>query len=226
MFCSLISVHGKEWKDFEAFKTETHLYKLPKSDWLASDRKNNTLVWKDANLYNLNEILPEEYETIKQRSDFYLWYYTEIENKGHEVIWPKMAFFISSNLKLVKTFPYQLLVTKSIKSYAIIGSETVFAAAFKDLKKMFYSEEILVDEAALEWDEYMLYKEQFEWLVPIYRDISEKNLKRIARMAKGKFLYGLLVNRKVRFKGDISKANDRYSYAILTLRPYCVEYYK
>lgn len=210
----------------KSFTAETNKEVLTQSDWLTSDRKNNTETWQNANLYNLNENLPHEYEAIIQRRDFYFWYYQEVEKKGHQIIWPKMAHYISNKLKLIKTFPFNIFMNKSMKTYSIKGSETVFNAAFVELKKLFFADQIVIDEDALMWDEDMLYTEQHDWLAPIYNTMNTKDLKRIERIAKGKFLYKFLVNKKVKFKGDIANANERYNYAILTLRPYCIEIYK
>ena len=51
--------------------------------------------------------------------------------------------------------------------------------------------------------------------------MDKSTVKKIERMAKGKFLYGLVVPNAIRFEGDISKAEDRFQYAMNTLRVYC-----
>ena len=220
------SARAREWKSFKDFTSQTQSEQLTSSDWLISDRKLNTLVWQNANRFNLINNLPEEYTTIKQRRDFYLWYYTVISKKGHDVVWPKMAHFISNKLRLIKAFPYTIFTNKNVKSYAYDGSKIVFNSAFIDLKILFYSTEILIGDAALDWDDKMLKKEQYQWLETIYETIDKKAFKSIDRMAKGKGFYSFVVAKKIRFKGNISKPDHRYDYALLTLRVYCKQAYQ
>lgn len=226
LFFISISAFSKEWKSLQQYKEETNKNILSEKDWLHSDRKQNSLIWQQANSYNLQNNFPEEYETIKQRTDFYLWYYTEIGKKGHEVVWPKMAYFISNKLRLVKVFPYTLFITKKVKMYSYQGSETVFNNAFLDMKTLYFSEEILKGNKAVEWDEAILYQEQYEWIEGIYKNMDAKSLKTIERMAKGKGFYSIKLAKEIRLQGDISSANERYDYAIHTLRAYCKKWYE
>jgi hypothetical protein len=207
-------------------KKETGLSTLTASDWLKSDRKNNTQVWQNANMFNLTKQLPSEYETIIQKRDFYEWLYKNIENKGHEVIWPKMAHYISKKLRLTKVFPFNVFTRKEVKDYAYIGSETVFNSAFIILGELYNSDEVLKNDNAKEWDASILYKEQYLWLEEIYSDVDSKTLKIINKMAQGKGFYKLLVPKAIRFNGDITKADTRYNYALETLRPYCKKHYQ
>ncbi|MFD2823970.1 Insecticidal toxin complex protein [Lacinutrix iliipiscaria] len=230
LFVFICTIHfsafSKEWKSLQQFQKETKQIALSQKDWLKSDRKQNTIVWQKANAYNLNHHHPEEYITIKQRRDFYAWFYTHLNLKGYEVIWPKMAHFISNKLRLIKAFPYNIFTNKSIKNYAYQGSETVFNQAFNELRLLYNSKDVIKGEIAQHWDEYMLYKEQYEWLEQIYQSIDSKSLKTIERMAKGKGFYGLMVDKSIRFKGDISNPEARYKYAIQSLRDYCKNTYK
>lgn len=221
IFTISFSAFSKEWRNLKQFQKETKLEKLSAKDWLCSDRKKNTLVWQEANQYNLQNNYPEEYQTIKQRRDFYEWYYTAIQKKGHEVVWPKMAHFISNKLRLIKAFPYNIFTKRNIKTYAYQGSETVFNSAFLDMKTLYASKDILKGEEALHWDESILYKEQHEWIESIYQSIDTKSLITIERMAKGKGFYSLMVVKEIRLEGDISKPTDRYNYALNSLRDYC-----
>jgi len=226
IFSISFSVFPKEWNSLRAFQKETKLDKLPSKDWLKSDRKKNTSVWQLANVYNLEHTLPQEYTSIKQRRDFYKWYYSEIAEKGHEVVWPKMAHFISNKLRLIRAFPYTIFTKKSIKNYAYQGSKVVFNNAFQDMKILYFSEIILKGKDALAWDETILFKEQQEWIAGIYNAIDTKSLETIERMAKGKGFYGLMVAKEIRFQGDISKPTERYDYALKSLRDYCIKTYR
>ena len=55
--------------------------------------------------------------------------------------------------------------------------------------------------------------------------MDEKSLKKIKRIAKGAFLYALVVPKAIRFKGNLSKAEARYNYAFNRLRVYCKNRY-
>ncbi|WP_303317478.1 Insecticidal toxin complex protein [Flavivirga abyssicola] len=217
---------AKEWKNLKVYQRETQQKFLAPSDWLKCDRSKNTLVWQHANIYNLSHNLPEEYVNIKQRRDFYKWLFNELEKKKDEVIWVKMAHFISKKMHLMEVFPYTIFSKKAIKAYARQGSETVFNNAFVELQKLYVSKSILKTEQALDWDKTILKKEQYEWIDNIYKSMDTKSLKTLERIAKGKFLYGLLLPKAIRFKGNLSKAKTRYNYAIEVLKPYCENRYK
>jgi len=219
LYCFNIG-HCKEWKSIKAYQKVTNKDSLSPSDWLRSDRKQNTLVWKAANSHNLKANLPAEYLTIKQRRDFYYWLHQDLKSKGHQVLWPSIAYFVSNKLRLVKVFPYGLFTKRKIKEYSKEGSSIVFNKSFVDLAVLYKSEIILKGEDALQWDKALLYKEQYIWLENIYSDIDKKTFKTIERIAKGKFLYGIVLPKEVRFKGDISKAEARYNYGLNTLRNY------
>ncbi|MCB0444080.1 MAG: Insecticidal toxin complex protein [Gelidibacter sp.] len=224
-FCTT-SFYAKEWKCLKTYQKATHKQELSPSDWLKSDRKQQTSVWKNANIYNLSHQKPEEYLTIKQRKDFYLWIVTELKAKGHDVVWPTMAYFISNKLRLLECFPYNLLTSKDMKAYALKGSEDVFVNSFKSLSLLYDSKTILKGEAAEKWDEHQLYTEQYVWIEAIYKMIDAKSLKHIERIAKGKSFYSIFVPKAIRFEGDISKPEERYNYAINKLKPYCKNRYQ
>ena len=217
---------AKEWKSLKAYQKETQLTDLQPQDWLRSDRTRNTAIWMSANLYNLTNNRPQDYVTIKQRKDFFKWLNIELKAKGHEVVWPSMAYYISNKLRLLECFPYEMLTKRQMKAYAKAGSEAVFVNAFETLNDLFHSEEVLKRKAAVDWDKAILQEEQFVWIEAIYQTIDEKSLQQIERIAKGKSVYGLFVPKAIRFEGDISIAEDRYNYALNKLRSYCMSLIK
>jgi len=225
-FSFSIPTYAKEWKSLRQYQKETHNVTLSPSDWLASDRKHNTLVWQHANAFNLSHERPQEYQTIKERRDFYLWVNHEFQSNGHEVYWQTMAYFITSKMRLTETFPHCVLTPQKIKRYARQGSEVVFNNAFEKLNIVFNSDSILIGEEALKWDETMLHLEQHVWVESIYINIDAKSLKQIRRMTTGKFWYALAVPNELRFKNDISNPEDRYQYGLQILRPYCINHSK
>lgn len=224
IFISINETLGKEYKSFKEFQHITGLSNLKQSDWLKSDRKRNTLVWQNANKYNLNNNLSAEYETIVERRDFYAWLINSLAERQKAVIWPKIAHYISKKLCLTIAFPFNLITTRTFKDYACQGSKQVFESAFKELLELYNASGSLENDNALEWDTKILYLEQFSWLQNTYEDIDNKTLKTIQRMAEGKGIYALLVPRAVRFKGDISFPEMRFEYALQSLRPYCEQH--
>ena len=221
LFIYCTSLQAKEWRSLRYYQKTTKLHLLSASDWLKKDRKRNTNVWQNANRYNLKNNLPEDYTTIKQRRDFYAWYYFEITNAGHQVVWPSMAHFITSKLRLLCAFPLSIFTSKDVKEYALKGSEDVFNQSFIRLNNLLQNPKILTDTKAKKWDEIVVHLEQFVWLEAIYKYMPDSSLKTIESMAKGKFLYSIAVPKDVKFVGSIKSAMDRYEYAINILKPYC-----
>jgi len=218
--------YSKEYQSLKSYQEESGKNQLGPSDWLRKDRKSNSLVWQQANIYNLQHNLPLEYQTIQQRTDFYLWLYNSLDERNLQVVWPKMAYFISNKLKITQSFPFNIFIRKEVKLYAVKGSNTVFIKAFEKIKTLFFSEKTLTVKEAYLWDEVLIRKEQHDWLQDIYTEIDAKTLRTIDRMAKGKGVYRLIVPKEVAFSGDLSDKENRYQYALNTLRPYCQEKYK
>lgn len=225
-FSFSFTIQAKEWKTLKHYQKLTQKAELSPSDWLTSDRINNTSVWKNANNYNLNNNMPNEYQSIKQRRDFYIWIDHEFEKIGHQVIWPKMALYISRKLRLLEKFPHVMFISKSVNEYVHQGSEMIFIDAFERLKELYCSKDILKNNDAIQWDKNMMHDEQFIWLESIYKKIDKKSIKKIERMAGGKFLYALVVPKAIRFEDDISNPEDRYQYALNVFRPYCINHFK
>lgn len=221
-----VPLHAKEWSSLTVYQKQTGRTELVSSDWLTSDRKKDTRVWHNANVYNLENQLPEEYQSIAERRDFYEWYYKRMETKGHQVVWPKMAHYIARKLRLTKVFPFNIFTKKTVKEYANQGNELVFNSVFKELKTAHNTLKALQGDSALDWDKDILFLEQYRWLQEIYSDIDDNALKTIKRMSQGKGFYALMVPKDIRFKGDISDPKTRYEYALGTLRGYCREHYK
>lgn len=220
------TIVAKEWKCLKEFQKETNKATLPPQDWLKSDRKHKTAVWMNANQYNLINNRPQEYTTFKQRKDFFDWIDSELKAKGHEVVWPSMAYFICNKLRLLECFPYQMLTNKKMKLYAKQGSEVVFSNSFNALKELYLSPTILKAQDAKEWDKMILHDEQYIWIDAVYQTMDERSIKHIEQIAKGKSFYSMFVPKAIRFEGDISNAQDRYDFALHKLRYYCKSFDK
>ncbi|HAB28355.1 MAG: Insecticidal toxin complex protein [Xanthomarina sp.] len=225
-FFSTLNSHSKEWNCLKTYQSQTGNTELQASDWLRKDRKNNTLVWQQANVYNLKHNLSSEYQTIKQRTDFYLWLNKALNEKKMDVVWPKMAHFISNKLEKIKSFPFSIFTGNEVKHYAEKGSETVFMKAFETVRELYFSDSVLQSDEALTWDENIIYQEQYVWLDEIYKEVDARTLKTIDKMAKGKCIYTFMVPKEVAFTGDLSNKENRYDYALNTLRVYCKTEYQ
>ena len=220
------SIHAKEWKNLKQYQKSTKNKELSSSDWLTSDRTKNTLVWQQANVYNLFNNKPQEYQTIRERRDFYIWIDLEFEKKGHEVIWPKMALYITCKLRSLETFPKRILISKRVIEHSFEGSLVVFENAFERLKNLYNNNKSLKKADAFKWDHAMLKDEQYVWVENVYNKIDQKSLKQIEHVIRGDFLYTFVIPKAIRFKDDISNPEDRYQYAINVFRPYCINHYK
>lgn len=219
------SLHAKEWKTLKIYQQKTHQETLSSSDWLTSDRKNTTMVWQLANKSNLENNLPNQYENIVQRRDFYNWLYKEVDRQGHEVVWFKMVHFISKKLRVMETFPNTIFVNKKLMGYANSCSEIIFKNAFNEINKLLKSSQPLITNQALQWDKEILYKEQYIWVDSIINSIDAKSERKIENILSGKFLYRFLVPKEIRFSDHLSNKADRYNYAVKKLRAYCEENY-
>lgn len=219
------NLQAKEWKSLKHFQNSTQKEKLSPSDWLTSDRIHNTMVWQQANEYNLIHMMPKDYQTVTQRRDFYQWLNHQFKTRGHEVIWQEMAYYISLKLRSIETFPYCVFISKNVKKYAHQANEVIFNNAFEKLKTLFNSDNVLKKDEATSWDEMMLQNEQHIWVESIYKVLDKKSIKQIERIVKGKFLYALVVPKAIRFNGDISSPEERYDYARNTFRPYFKNHY-
>ncbi|MEP3836086.1 MAG: Insecticidal toxin complex protein [Algibacter sp.] len=220
------SAYAKEWKNLKTYQKATNQNTITASHWLKTDRVNNTLVWQNANVYNLKHNGFQEYENIQQRRDFYKWLYTLLDKKGHEVNWVQMAHYISEKMRLFDAFPYTLFFNKDIKQYVYLGNKTVFNNAFPKLRALHKSPIILKGKDAENWDCDILKEEQYNWIQEVYKVMDIKSLKTLKRIAKGQGLYSLVVPKSVRFTGELANPEDRYHYAIKVLKPYCKNRYK
>lgn len=224
-FFFYVDSSAAEWKSLKQYQKITGRSTLLHKDWLKKDRLKNTTTWKQANSFNLKHNLFLEYQTIKQRRDFYKWYALSVEQKGHKVVWPRMAHFISSKLNLATSFPYKLVLKKDVLVSSEEGSRKVFNSAFKNMYNLSTIPNALSTAESLVWDKAILHKEQYQWIKPIYVKMSSKTLKRLERIAKGKSVYALVVPKRIRFKGSLLKPIDRYTYAMQTLRKHCKNSY-
>lgn len=77
---------SQEWSSIKPYKKETGNEELDEGNWLKKDRKRNTDVWKQANVYNLSlDNGFHKYKSISEIRDFYVWYSEEVISRGNEI---------------------------------------------------------------------------------------------------------------------------------------------
>ncbi len=214
---------SQEWTSIKLYKKETGNENLLEGNWLKKDRKRNTDIWKRANIYNLNlENGNENYKTINEIRDFYDWFDSEIIKKGNEIKWIGVALIVAGQLsKLDNDFLRVIFVrNKEAVRFANEGSKKVFEFAFPQMDEIYFSNIPLKGDMALEWDKNFGMKEQCVILEPLYNNLSEKALRKLDRMARGKGIYNLGVNKKLKFDGDINDCMSRYEHGLNKILPY------
>ena len=206
---------SQEWSSMRAYKKATNKEKLLKGNWLKKDRIHNTFVWEQANIYNLRLLDGnDKYKTISEIRDFYIWFDKEATIKGNEIKWIGIASIVAGQLsKLDNSFVRVFLVrNKEAVKFANEGSKKVFKFAFPQMNEIYSSDYLLKGAEAKEWDRKFGEKEQCVILEPLYQNLSEKALNKLSRMTKGKGIYNLGVNRKLKFEGEIKDCNSRYEH--------------
>lgn len=222
-FSSIFLCYSQEWKNLKSYTIETGNEILAAGNWLKKDRKKNTIVWKEANAYNIGlEKSYLKYKNIHQIHDFYIWFDEVRKEKKHEIKWVGIAAIAAGNLsKLDNPFVKAFVINnKELLNFAKQGSRDVFKFAWLKLKDVYYSDNPIKNEKAKSWDYEYGRIEQCEILKNNYNQLSEKAIKKLQKMAKGKGIYRLAIPNELRFKGDIKNCEDRFSYSINTLLDY------
>ena len=215
---------SQEWKNLRQYRKENGNSVLTNGCWLKKDRKRQTEVWKQANMFNLSKKNGNrKYKTIRQIRDFYLFFEEERKKQGHEIKWMGIAAVAASQLsKLENPFIRIFIVrNREVVKFAHEGSENVLAFAFPQLREMYFSSEIIKGEDAVEWDKKYGMAEQCEILEPLYKQLSPKALRKIERMAKGKGIYNLGVPKRLKYVGKIDDCISRYEHGKNKLLPFC-----
>jgi hypothetical protein len=214
---------SQEWKNLKDYKKTTGLNVLQNGYWLKKDRNRNTETWKQANKYNLsinNGNL--KYKTISQIRDFYLWFDDEREKLGHEINTAGVAAVVAGQLSyfdnyFIRTF---IIRSKEVIWFGNEGSKKVLEFAFPLFKKVYFSNNILKEQEAKDWDIKNGTIEQCQIVEAIYNKLSPKAIRKLERMAKGKSIYNLGVKNELKFEGDIRDCKSRYKHAFSKLNTY------
>jgi hypothetical protein len=220
---SLNLAFAQEQRNLKSYCRETGNSILQDGCWLKTDRKKQNEVWQKANLYNLSlENGNTKYESIRQMRDFYEWFDFERKKLGQEINWIGISAIAANQLsKLDNGFVRIILVrNKEIVKFANEGSKKVFEFAFPLLNKAYLSNEIMKGKDAENWDKEYGMTEQCIILDPFYKELSSKDLCKLARMAGGKGLFRLGVPKELKFHGSIEDCQARFEHGINQMIPF------
>ncbi|MCL5128633.1 MULTISPECIES: hypothetical protein [unclassified Algibacter] len=216
-------VSSQEWINLKAYKKTTGQHVLPDGSWLKKDRTRNTTSWQQANKYNLSiDNGNLKYKTISQIRDFYLWFDDERTKKGHEINEIGVAALVAGQLSKFDNYFIRTCIVrnKEVVWFANEGAKKVLEFNFPLLKKVYFSNKILKQQEAKDWDIYNGKTEQCDILEALYIELSPKAIWKLDRMAKGKGIYNLGVKKELKFEGDITDCKTRYEHALSKLTSY------
>lgn len=217
------NLFAQEFKNLKTYKKETGQSSLMNGYWLKKDRKKQTKVWKQANIFNLSkENGNQKYKTISQIRDFYLWFDIERKQQGHEIKGVGIAAIAAGQLSKLNNGIICFFIVRNheVVNFANEGSIKVFEFAFPLLKNIFFSEEIIKGEDAKNWSLKNGRFEQCQILAPLYKKLSPRALHKLQRMASGKGIFNLGVPNCLKFEGPIENCDSRFEHAIHKILPY------
>lgn len=214
---------AQEWRNLHTYKKETGSSTLKEGCWLKRDRKNQTIIWQQANIFNLQK--PNgylQYKSIQQISDFYNWFDIERKKLGHEIQWLGISSIATGQLAKIEHFGIRKLIirNKEIVQFANDGTQAVLKYAFPNMKRLYFSKEILKGKAAENWDLEFGKNEQCIVLDVCYQKLSAKALHKLERMAKGKGIFYLAIPKQLKYEGNVDNCNDRFEHGLHKLIPY------
>lgn len=228
-FCIFISAQfafSQEWKNLKEYEKTTGTNVLKNGCWLKKDRKRNTETWKQANAYNLslgNGNL--NYKTISQIRDFYFWFDEERKKLGHEINTIGIIAIVADQLSNFDNwFIRECIVrNKEVIWFGNEGSKKVLAYAFPLLQEVYSSDNILKGDKATRWDVKYMETEQCHIIETLYEQLSQKAIKKLHRIAKGRGIYNLGVKNELKFEGDINNCKSRTKHAFSKVQTYYLE---
>ena len=143
-----------------------------------------------------------------------MWYDRVIKEKGDEINSIGVSAIVVGQLSMLDNFfvRFFLIRNKEAVYFGNEGSKRVFKFAFPQIRTIYFSDKLLKGKKAKEWDKQFGTTEQCVILKPIYDSLSEKGIKKLERMSKGKGIYHIGVREELRFKGDILNCISRYEH--------------
>ena len=136
-------------------------------DWDVLDRTFSTSTWDSANNYNLQNLASGEYTTLQQRQDFYSWVDGDLQAKGHDVKWPKLAVEAVKAADYLENVSYGARFSgEGLRSFIYSANEMIFEDVFPKLNKLSSGPSLRGAEAR-SWDLRALSEEQ-NLVQPLY----------------------------------------------------------
>ena len=120
------SSFSQEWKGLKRYQKETGNSNLEDGHWLKKDRKRQTNIWNQANLFNLSKKNGfQNYKTISEIRDFYVWFDSERKKQGHEIKWIGIAGIATHQLSNLDNFMVRIFIVhnKEIVTFANQGTK-------------------------------------------------------------------------------------------------------
>ena len=191
--------------------------------WLKKDRRKKTEVWKNANIFNLQDSIGyQKYRSITEIRDFYTWFDEKRKALGDEIEWVGYAAIASKQLSKIDGYFVRAWIVRNKEIIAFInfGSQEVFEFAFTLLRNVYYFSEPIKNEKALKWDMEYGRVEQCTIIEPLYEKLTPKALKKLNKMASGKGVYALGVPKEIRFDGNIASCENRVAHIQLKIKPF------
>ncbi len=200
--------------------------------WLASDRRTDSNVWHDANVFNLVTGQYNQYTTITQRTAFYEWMAGVFEAQGHEVQWVGAAYAVASLMMRMDNEYVGAMVdgfNDDIVGFANAGNKMIFDDVFDRLRSLFILGEEkrpLTGNIAKEWDIETLRREQFDIVDDLYQKLSKNNPAAVKILEVLSHTTPVPIidtgMKDLTFKGDLLNPQDRFDHGMTNM----VEYYK
>ena len=147
--------------------------------------------------------------------DFYLWFDDERKKQGHEINAIGVAAVVAGQFSYFDNLFIRVFIVrnKEVICFGNKAAHQVLNYAFPLLKEVYFSDNILKGQQALDWDIKYEKAEQCAILETLYSQLSPKAILELERMAKGKGVYNLGVKNELRFEGDIIDCKSRYEHA-------------
>ena len=159
---------------------------LGKGDWRKSDRLNNSQTWKNANKYNTENNVKNQYAPYSQVADYYKWVQSEATVRGHQVRWMSGAIGLVDDLAMLEYSAFSYAVndeTEGLLKKLNVGIQNGTLPYFNDLLYGKYSKTPLTGAAAQAWDTALVNYEQGKVAPRIYASASPTALKYMNQMA-------------------------------------------
>ncbi|MDP1726976.1 MAG: hypothetical protein Q8M15_09350 [Bacteroidota bacterium] len=214
---------AQEWKNLKSYRKETGNTILKEGCWLKRDRIKQSMVWKEANLYNFNlENGNLKYETVSQIRDFYLWFDNERVKMGHEIKWIGLAAIVAGQFSKLDCgfIRFFIVRNKEVVAFINVGSKKAFEFSFPQLKKVYFSSHILKGKEAKNWDSTYGKNEQCYILDTLFKNNSQCALNKLERMAKGKGIFIFGIPKALKYDGKIEDCEARFRHGTNKLLVY------